>query len=215
MAQQSMVTVTGYVGGEPRLIGDVGKVPCCVFRVASTRRYFSQREGRWEDLPTTWMSVRAYRQLALNVKESISRGDPVIINGQLVSDSWKAQDGSMRTALSIEAASIGHDLSRGVSSFERKSRNSKPSQVAQDEEDAARAAVSSMEARASGGGAPPAGSGQTFGVTRPFGSGDGASGEDDARGVDAEAAGEGEAADAAEDAEESEPGGAGFRPGVF
>lgn len=200
MAQQSMVTVTGYVGGEPRLIGDVGKVPCCVFRVASTRRYFSQREGRWEDLPTTWMSVRAYRQLALNVKESISRGDPVIINGQLVSDSWKAQDGSMRTALSIEAASIGHDLSRGISSFERKSRNPKPSQVAQDEEDAARAAVSSMEARASGGGAPHAGSAPVFG---------------DARGEGAAEADEGETADAVEGAEESESGGAGFRPGVF
>lgn len=200
MAQQSMVTVTGYVGGEPRLIGDVGKVPCCVFRVASTRRYFSQREGRWEDLPTTWMSVRAYRQLALNVKESISRGDPVIINGQLVSDSWKAQDGSMRTALSIEAASIGHDLSRGISSFERKSRNPKPSQVAQDEEDAARAAVSSMEARASGGGAPHAGSAPVFG---------------DARGEGAAEADEGETADSVEGAEESESGGAGFRPGVF
>lgn len=120
MAQQSTVTVTGYVGADPKMLGgDDGKVPCCVFRVASTRRYFSRKDGRWEDLPTTWMQVRTYRNLARNIKDSISRGDPVIVNGQLISDSWKDSHGNTRTALSIEAQSVGHDLSRGVARFRR------------------------------------------------------------------------------------------------
>lgn len=120
MVQQSTVTVTGYVGADPKMLGEgEGKVPCCVFRVASTRRYFNRKDGRWEDLPTTWMQVRTYRSLALNIKDSISRGDPVIVNGQLTSDSWKDSQGNTRTALSIEAQSVGHDLSRGVARFQR------------------------------------------------------------------------------------------------
>lgn len=150
MTQQSTVTVTGYVGADPKLLGEAeGKVPCCVFRVASTRRYFSRKDGKWEDLPTTWMQVRTYRTLALNIKDSISRGDPVIVNGQLISDSWKDSQGNTRTALSIEAQSVGHDLSRGVSKFRRMSPMDRDNERANEE---AMRRVEAMQADMYGGG---------------------------------------------------------------
>ncbi|MDD6374044.1 MAG: single-stranded DNA-binding protein [Bifidobacteriaceae bacterium] len=123
MTQQSTVTVTGYVGADPKMVSAEGKVPCCVFRLASTRRYFNRKNGKWEDLPTTWMSVRSYRQLAQNVKDSIACGDPVVVNGQLVSNSWKDKEGNARTTLCIEAQAVGHDLCRGVARFERRMPN--------------------------------------------------------------------------------------------
>lgn len=119
MVQQTSVTLTGYVGADPKMINQNGKTPCCLFRVASTRRYFNRKSGQWEDLPTTWMSVKAYRQLAVNIKESVSCGDPVIVSGQLVSSRWEDEQGNARTSLSLEAQSVGHDLTRGVSRFRR------------------------------------------------------------------------------------------------
>lgn len=115
----TFVTLHGWVGSDvtyrdPQGIGVVN------FRVGSTPRL--KRDGEWVDGDTTWYSVTAWRQLAQNVRDSVRKGDAVVVHGRLRTDVWERQDGQVGSTLQIEASLVGHDLSRGTSVFVRASR---------------------------------------------------------------------------------------------
>lgn len=127
MAQQSTVTITGFVGANPVSFGREGGSPACSFRLGSTRSYYHAGSREWRESPTTWITVKAFRTLASNVITSIRKGDAVLVSGVLNTESW-SQDGIARTKMVIEANSIGHDLNRGVSSFAKmRAQQSTPS----------------------------------------------------------------------------------------
>jgi single-strand DNA-binding protein len=115
---ETYVTVTGVVASDPRDVQlDDGR-RIVSFRLASTSRR-RDRAGEWTDGPTTWLTVTCWRGLAANVAESVGKGDRVIVHGRLRSREWTAADGAARTTLEVEADSLGHDLSFGVSTFRR------------------------------------------------------------------------------------------------
>jgi single-strand DNA-binding protein len=107
-----LVTVTGFVGNDPRhTVTDAG-LPITNFRLATTRRYFDRAKGEWVDGETNWYSVAAFRQLAVNAVASISKGDRVVVHGRLRVRLWETGEKS-GTAVEIDADTIGHDLSWG------------------------------------------------------------------------------------------------------
>jgi single-strand DNA-binding protein len=87
------------------------------FRLACTPRL--HRAGEWVDADTTWITVDCVRALAENVLASISKGDPVIVVGRLRTHAWVDATGIPHERLTIEAASVGHDLTVGRTAFER------------------------------------------------------------------------------------------------
>jgi single-strand DNA-binding protein len=112
-----MVTVVGWAASTPReVVGD--GVPFTSFRVATTPRYFDNRQGVWADGRTEWISVKAFRDVAFNVAASIRKGDPVLVQGRLRTEEWVSEAGP-RTGLVLDAHALGHDLSRGRGSFAR------------------------------------------------------------------------------------------------
>jgi single-strand DNA-binding protein len=113
-----LVTVTGFVGNDPRHnVTDAG-LAITNFRLASTRRYFDRAKGEWADGETNWYSVAAFRQLALNAAASVSKGDRVIVHGRLRVRPWETGE-KTGTAVEIDAESIGHDLSWGRTTVTR------------------------------------------------------------------------------------------------
>lgn len=107
-----LVTVTGFVGNDPRHnVTDAG-LAITSFRLASTRRYFDRAKGEWADGETNWYSVAAFRQLAVNAAASVSKGDRVVVHGRLRVRPWETGEKS-GTAIEIDADAIGHDLSWG------------------------------------------------------------------------------------------------------
>lgn len=121
------ITVCGWVGSEVTL-NDLGRdLQVASFRVGSTPRRF--RNGRWEDGPTAWYTVKAWRALAQHVHVSVHQRDPVIVHGRLVADVWEKSDGTVSTRFVVVASSVGHDLSRGTSTFERSTRRESPAAV--------------------------------------------------------------------------------------
>ncbi|RSX51712.1 single-stranded DNA-binding protein [Bifidobacterium goeldii] len=117
--QQGTVTVTGFVGAEPTVFGKEGMLSGCTFRLGSTRSYMDATTREWRNMPTTWLTVKAFRQLASNVRMSLHKGDAVIVTGLLNTEQWNAQSGESRSRLVLEASSIGHDLNYGVSELKR------------------------------------------------------------------------------------------------
>jgi single-strand DNA-binding protein len=84
-------------------------------RVASTPRYL--KAGDWVDGQTSWYTVNCWRSLARNVKDSVRRGDAVIVHGRVRVEAWSREGEPERTTWSVDARFLGHDLTRGTSAF--------------------------------------------------------------------------------------------------
>jgi len=115
----TFVTFQGWVGGDV-VYRDTKDGNVANFRVASTPRL--KRKGEWSDGDTTWYSVSAWRGLADNIRDSVKKGDAMVVHGRLRTDSWTREDGQTSNTLLVEASFVGHDLSRGTSAFLKSTR---------------------------------------------------------------------------------------------
>ena len=116
------ITVTGLVATTPRYITTSEGLTILSFRLASSQRRFDRATLRWVDGDTNWYTVSAFRALADNGVESINKGDRVIAQGQIRIRHWENTDRS-GTTVEIEADVIGHDISWGISTCKRVSRD--------------------------------------------------------------------------------------------
>jgi single-strand DNA-binding protein len=57
----------------------------------------------------------------------VSKGDPVVVHGELFTDEWETDQGR-RSKTVIRAASVAPDLSWGTADFRRTARSSAPPQ---------------------------------------------------------------------------------------
>ena len=117
--QQALITITGYVGANPTQFNKDGMPHASSFRMASTRRYFDNRTQQWKDLPTTWITVKAYRNLSENICQSLKKGEPVIVVGSLATETWADMNGKSQSRIVLEASAAGHDLNRGVTTLRK------------------------------------------------------------------------------------------------
>ncbi|WP_182113477.1 MULTISPECIES: single-stranded DNA-binding protein [unclassified Actinotalea] len=136
-AQGLSVTVVGWVATPPKEIHGTG-VPYTSFRLATTPRRFDSRTGGWADGRTEWITVKAFRDVAHNVAESVRKGDPMLVHGRLQTEEWQGENGP-RTTLVLEASALGHDLTRGRTRFARVVRTApgEPAAAARDADGAA------------------------------------------------------------------------------
>lgn len=118
------VVLQGWVGAEP-VTTDTGRGPVTKIRVACTPRYY--KDNQFHDGETTWYTVNAWRTLGTNVARSVHQGDPVVVRGRLKSDVWKRDDGTPSVTQVVEALFVGHDLTRGTTTFVRTPREERPS----------------------------------------------------------------------------------------
>lgn len=121
MSNDNILTFHGHVG-TPVELREGASVPWVLFRVASTPSVWDQATRSWRDLPTTWMSVKAFRHLAQNAAESLAVGDPVVVIGRLRTENWATKEGEARESTVLEASLVAHDLSRGVARFRKVDR---------------------------------------------------------------------------------------------
>ena len=114
----SITTVTGLVATTPRHLVTSEGLPITSFRLAASRKTWNEDKKRFVDVATNWFTVTAFSQLAVNAATSISKGDRVIVTGELIVRDW---DNGERagTSVEIEANTIGHDLVFGSSTFVR------------------------------------------------------------------------------------------------
>jgi len=120
--RETYVAVAGVVATDPqvRTLDDGRQVMS--FRVASTSRRFDNPSRQWVDGHTLWVKVTCWRELADNAAKCVRKRDRVVAWGRLHTEQWKGADGVTRSDLAMDAESLGHDLTFGVSVFERKRR---------------------------------------------------------------------------------------------
>jgi single-strand DNA-binding protein len=114
----SQITVSGLVATTPRHLVTQDGLPITSFRLAEQVRRFDREQMKWVDGETNWYTVTAFRTLAVNAAGSISKGERVIVAGDLRVRDW---DNGERagTSVEIEATHLGHDLAWGTSTYIR------------------------------------------------------------------------------------------------
>lgn len=123
---ETVITVQGNVGNDVT-VRQAGEARVATFRVACTPRRFNRKTQEWADGDTQWYTVNAWRHLADHVEASVRRGDPVVVHGRLNAQTWTNSAGITVTTFEIDAATVGHDLSRGTAVFTKVPRQAEPS----------------------------------------------------------------------------------------
>lgn len=118
MSNDTMVTVQGWLGGDPTL-REVNGIPVASFRMGCTPRRYHRGREEWVEGTTQWYTVSVWRGLAENCRTSLHKGDPVVVYGRLNHRSFSNKNGVEVTALEIDAITVGHDLSRGITAFSK------------------------------------------------------------------------------------------------
>jgi single-strand DNA-binding protein len=126
-----MMTLAGNVCDEPVLRITRNGTSVTRLRLASTPRRYDRAEGRWIDGETVFLDVTCWRGLAEHVAECVHKGQPVLATGRFTAHTYEVNE-QLRYAFRLEAASLGHDLSRGTAEFRKSSRASAPGYVPAD-----------------------------------------------------------------------------------
>ena len=116
------VTVVGTLVADPELKATPSGALVANFRIASNDRKKNQQTGEWEDGSPTFLSCSIWRDYAEHVAESLSRGDRVVVVGQLVMREFE-KDGERRTAYEVRAEEVTPSLRFATVKVNRVERN--------------------------------------------------------------------------------------------
>ena len=129
----TMITIVGNVVDTPRRRRTKNGHDVTNFRIASTSRRFDREQEKFVDNSTLYVNVTCWRQFAVNVDESIKKGQPVVVYGRYYMREYKVEE-QLRSSYELEAVAVGHDLSRGTSQFTRVYQSGPAVTVLPDEE---------------------------------------------------------------------------------
>lgn len=118
---ETYVTISGNVVGDPQVRMTRANVPFVTFRVASNVRRVDYKTGEYIDAGTNFVNVTAFRSLGVNLANSLEKGQPVIVYGRMRINQWTNGDRT-GTTVEIDAYNVGHDLTRGQSTFVKVAR---------------------------------------------------------------------------------------------
>ena len=113
---ETYVTVSGNVVGDPVARLTKAEVPFVTFRVASNVRRVNFKTGEYIDAGTNFVNVTAFRALGVNLANSLKKGEPVIVYGRMRINQWVNGEKS-GTTVEIDAYNVGHDLTWGQTAF--------------------------------------------------------------------------------------------------
>jgi len=119
MANETTITIVGNLTDDPSLRFTPSGAAVANFTVASTPRTFDRQANEWRDGEAMFLNCSIWQQSAEHVAESLTKGMRVIVQGRLVSRSYKAKDGSNRTAFEVQVDEVGPSLRYATAKVER------------------------------------------------------------------------------------------------
>jgi single-strand DNA-binding protein len=116
---ESRITITGNLTRDPQLrIGSRSGDPFAALAVAVNNRRLDKDTGQWVTTGTTYFDVLCFGACGANALRSFTKGDPVVVHGKFRLREWTSDTGP-RVNATIEADSIGPDLTFGTATFSR------------------------------------------------------------------------------------------------
>ena len=122
MAGDTIITIVGNLTADPEMRFTPSGAAVASFTVASTPRTFDRQAGEWKDGETLFMPCQAWRQMAENIAESLTKGTRVIVQGRLVQRSFTTREGENRTVVEMQVDEIGPSLRYAKAQVQRQPR---------------------------------------------------------------------------------------------
>jgi single-strand DNA-binding protein len=122
MAGDTVITIIGNLTNDPELRFTPSGAAVASFTIASTPRTFDRQSNEWKDGETLFMRCSAWRDMAENVAESLTRGARVIAQGRLVQRSFETKEGEKRTVVEMQVDEVGPSLRRATAKVNKTSR---------------------------------------------------------------------------------------------
>ena len=108
----------GTVGSQIRSGTTSAGKPFASFRFAVNYDYFDTESQNYKEVDTSWFDVSVYGAAAMNIAQSVSQGDPLIVIGRTRIREWENEEKS-GIAAEIIAEAVGHNLRFGTGEFTR------------------------------------------------------------------------------------------------
>lgn len=124
MAGETSLTVVGRLTADPELRYTQGGLAVANFTVASNARRFDRETNDWKDGDTLFLRCAVWREHAENVCGSLTKGDHVIVTGDLEQRSYETKEGEKRTSFELRVDQIGAALQYATVNVQRRSRAS-------------------------------------------------------------------------------------------
>jgi single-strand DNA-binding protein len=123
MSGETVITVVGNLTADPELKFTSTGAGVASFTVASTPRMFDKQTNEWRDGEALFLRCSAWRELAENLAESLTRGMRVIVSGRLRQRSFETAAGEKRTVVELEVDEAGPSLKYAKATVVKVSRN--------------------------------------------------------------------------------------------
>lgn len=123
MANETYITVVGNLTADADLRFTSNGVAVANFTIASTPRRFNRQANEFKDEETLFVRCSAWRELAENAAESLTKGTRVIAHGWLKSRSFQDKEGNNRNAWELEVEEVGPSLRFATAQVTRQGGN--------------------------------------------------------------------------------------------
>ncbi|WP_234551491.1 single-stranded DNA-binding protein [Rhodococcus qingshengii] len=92
--------------------------------LAFNKRIKDRATQEWKDGPTLFVKGTAWEQFAENIAESLSKGDEVIVSGELDTDTYDKRDGTGQGfSVTLAIYAIGPNLKNATAKATRTAKN--------------------------------------------------------------------------------------------
>jgi single-strand DNA-binding protein len=97
------IVLIGRLGQEPSPIGDNG----IRLRMVTNDRRKNEETGKYEDSATSWWTIKVWGNLANQTRNSIKKGQEIVVSGTIYEDRWTDKSGVEKTSYEVRADSVG------------------------------------------------------------------------------------------------------------
>jgi single-strand DNA-binding protein len=120
-------TQVGNIGYEPEFGVSQNEIHWARFSLAVTDRIRNPDTKEWSDGKTVFHQISVFGRMADNVRESLHKGDRVIVAGNLEFREWQdPESGEKRNGHEIVATSVGPSLEFRPAQIDRTARTAIP-----------------------------------------------------------------------------------------
>ena len=123
---ETPITVVGNLTDDPELRFTPQGVAMARFTIASTPRAYDNATGQWKDGTALFLRATAWREIATNIAESLTKGMRVVVTGRLVQHNWKTEQGENRSMLGLDVDEVGPSLRFATAKVTKAQRNGNP-----------------------------------------------------------------------------------------
>ena len=107
---ETTITIRGRLTDDPSLRFTPSGAAVANLTIATNPRTFDRQANEWKDGPATFWRCSAWRDMAENIAESLTRGTAVVAVGTVAGREYETKEGEKRTVFEVTLDAIGPDL---------------------------------------------------------------------------------------------------------